>query len=138
MNLPHAPEERRPAAKRRVDLAELGEEAEALDGDTEPRGRGAAIERERARILAGTQRRSNGRREDAAGAAPEQTPRPPIAVPAPGHGLIEQTDGHVDADHGRVRREVQDVGEALHHLHRGLATGEHDDPAGPTAVGTGG
>ena len=138
MNLAHPPHERGPTAKRGIDLTQLGEEPEALDGDAERRRRRPAVERESVAVLPGAQRRPNRRREDTAGAAAQQAPGRAVTVPAPGYGVIEQTDRHVDGEHRRVRGDVQDVDEAPHDVDGALAGGgDNDDPAGPTAVGAG-
>jgi hypothetical protein len=138
MNLAHAPHEPGPTAKRGIDLPQLGEQAEALDGDSERGWRRPAIQRESAAVVSGAERRPNRRREDTAGTAAKQAARPAVTVSPAGHGVIEQTDRHVDTQHGRVGRDVQDIDEAPHDMHDGLvAGGEDNDPPGPTAVGAG-
>lgn len=135
MHLANPPRQRRPPPKRRVDLAELREQPEALDGDAE-RGVGrAAVEGERVSIVPGTQGGPDRRREHAASAATEQTPRAPIAVSTSRHRSIEEPDRHVDGEHAGIGGGVQDVDEAPHDVDgRVGAGGEHHDPAGPTAV----
>ena len=86
-------------------------------------------------IVPGAQGGPDRRREHAAGAATEQTPRAPIAVATSRHRSIEEPDRHVDAEHDGIGGDVQHVDEAPHHVHGRVGTGgEHHDPASPTAV----